>query len=194
MSTTESTSALRITVASSDDHLRQILDLQARNHADVLAPEAQAGSGFVYARHTLPLLRGMADALPQAVALAGDAVVGYCLAMPRAFREAIPALAPMFDQFERCHYRGRPLGDWTFFVGGQVCVATAWRGQGLIGRLYGHLAHVTQGFDLCVTEIATRNTVSLSAHRRIGFEDIAEYHDGREAWVVVAKPLAAGGI
>ena len=86
----------------------------------------------------------------------------------------LPSLAPMFEQFARCVYRGRPLTEVPFFVGGQVCVDRAYRGRGLIGRLYDHVRRMAPPeYELCVTEIAVRNQVSLRAHRRLGFEPIA---------------------
>ncbi len=181
---------IELSVASSDDHVDQILALQRRFHHTALAPEAQASEGFVYARHTPALLRAMAAELPQAIALDGARVVGYSLAMPPALRDAIPSLVPMFEQFDRLAFRGRRLSDWRYFVGGQVCVDAPWRGQGLIGRLYRHSCRsAPPGHELCVTEIATRNAVSVRAHLRIGFEAVGEYRDANEAWVVVALPF-----
>jgi GNAT superfamily N-acetyltransferase len=181
---------IALDIASTDAHFAQILELQRLNHAGGLSPEVQAQDGFVYAEHTVPLLRRMAAELPQAVALADDAVVGYCLALPLSLRAELPSLAPMFDQFARCVYRGRPLTAVPFFVGGQVCVDRAYRGRGLIGRLYDHVRRLAPPeYELCVTEIAVRNQVSLRAHERLGFEPIATYSDGREDWVIVGWPL-----
>lgn len=183
---------ITIDIASSDTHFEQILDLQRRYHAQSLAPDVQAQEGFVFARHSVPLLRRMAEQLPQAIALADGAVVGYCLALPVALRPELPALEPMFQQFGRTTYRGRPLAEWRFFVGGQVCVDRPYRGQGLLAGLYRHVRHqAPPSYELCVTEIAKRNQVSVRAHERLGFETIATYSGGGEQWVVVAWPLSA---
>src|SRR5690242_7041638 len=101
-----------ITVASSDAHLEQILDLQRRYHARSLSPELQHAEGFVFAEHTLPLLQRMAAVLPQAIALFENKVVGYCLAMHPSLRAAVPSLVTMFEQFESCTYRGKPLSEY----------------------------------------------------------------------------------
>ena len=96
----------------------------------------------------------------------------------------------MFDQFGRCQYRGRPLSEVRFFVGGQVCVDRQYRGRGLLARLYEHIALTAPAtYELCVTEIAVRNQVSIRAHERMGFETISRYSDAREEWVIVAWPL-----
>jgi hypothetical protein len=41
-------------------------------------------------------------------------------------------------------------------------------------------------YEVCVTEIAVRNRVSLSSHEKIGFRTIFDYSDGQEDWAVVA--------
>jgi RimJ/RimL family protein N-acetyltransferase len=49
---------------------------------------------------------------------------------------------------------------------------------------------VGQERDLCVTEIATRNLVSIRAHEKMGFEIISRYADPGEEWVIVAWDLS----
>ena len=122
--------------ASSDSHFEQILSLQRRNLGRALSQEQQRSEGFVFAEHSVPLLRRMAAELPQAIALSGGQVVGYCLALPLSLRGELPSLEPMFVQFARCIYKGKPLPDYRFVVGGQVCVDRPFRGQDLLKRFY----------------------------------------------------------
>jgi hypothetical protein len=76
-------------------------------------------------------------------------------------------------------------------VGGQVCVDREYRRYGLMARLYdGIRLSLPPGYQLCVTEIATRNVVSVRAHEKMGFEAIATYSDEREEWVIVAWDLS----
>ena len=179
-----------IATAASDCELEQVLALQQRYHVRALTPEEQSAGGFVFAEHTLPLLKRMATKLPQAVALSDGRVVAYCLALCVSLRSALPQLAPMFEQFGRCRYKGRALADRRFFVGGQVCVDREHRGQGLMSRLYRHLRQSAPSeYDLCVTEVARRNEVSLRAHEKMGFETIATYSDGAQEWTIVAWEL-----
>lgn len=180
-----------IAIASTDQHLEEILALQRRYHTLALPAEVQSVEGFVFAEHTLPLLRRMAAQSPQAIALSEGRVVGYCLSLPLSLQAEVPALVPMFEQFRRCVYRGKPLLDYRLVVGGQVCVDREHRGQGLLARLYEQIrVSVGQGRDLCVTEIATRNQVSVRAHERMGFEVISNYSDAGEEWVIVAWDLS----
>ena len=75
--------------------------------------------------------------------------------------------------------------------GAQVRPLREFRGQGLLAGLYDQLrAALASTHELCVTEIATRNVVSVRAHEKMGFEPIGTYSDGHEAWVIVAWPLA----
>jgi GNAT superfamily N-acetyltransferase len=179
-------------LASTTRHFEGILRLQRKYHVSTLPPDAQDREGFVYAQHTVPLLRMMSTELPQAVAVTtDDEVVGYCLALATSLRHEVPLLLPMFEQFNRSTWRGRPLSEVRYFAGGQVCVDRAHRGRGLLARLYEQLrVAAPSAYEVCVTEIAIRNAVSLRAHRRMGFEEISRYADGGEDWVVVAWALA----
>jgi GNAT superfamily N-acetyltransferase len=182
---------IKLDIAATDQHFEQILDLQRRNHILALPPEVQDREGFVFAQHSVPTLRRMAAELPQAIALDGDAVVGYCLSLAVSLRATLPVLAPMFDHFDQCAYRGRPLSSHKFFVGGQVCVDRAYRGRGLLARLYEQVRRSAPlGYELCITEVSIRNQVSLRAHKRMGFEAFSTYSDEGEQWIVLAWPFS----
>lgn len=184
-----------LTIASSDRHLEEILALQQRYLVRAVSQQQQALEGFVFAEHTLPLLQRMAAQAPQAIAVSDGRVVGYCLSMTLSLQEELPSLRPMFEQFGRCSYRERPLGDYRLIVGGQVCVDRDHRGKGLLARLYDQLrTSLPFRCDLCVTEIATRNVVSVRAHEKMGFEAVSTYSDGQEEWVIVAWDLSRPAI
>ena len=104
-------------VASTEQHFAQILHLQTQNLCRALTAEQQAQQGFVFAEHTMPLLQMMAAHLPQVVAIRHGKVIGYNLARPVAMKEAMPSLIPMFTEFERSTYKGRPLATYQFMVG-----------------------------------------------------------------------------
>jgi GNAT superfamily N-acetyltransferase len=179
--------------AQSDLDFEQILSLQRENHHTSISRETQDKEGFVYAEHTIELLKTMSGFLPQIIAVAGEKLIGYTLAMTPAMKETIPSLTPMFGQFEQCFYQGKPLGEYPFVVGGQVCVAEGFRGMGVFAGLYHALAdHVKDQCSLCVTEIAQRNTRSLRAHQKIGFEIIRTYSDAEETWDIVAWDMVRG--
>ena len=173
-------------VASTTAHFEQILELQKQNHFSSISEENQLNEGFVFAAHSLPLLQLMAANAPQVIALFGEKVVGYNLAMTSTMENVLPSLIPMFQEFKKWNYDSLPLMDYHFIVGGQVCVDKDFRGRGLIGSLYRQTKNlVGKNYQLCVTEISTRNVKSLKAHQKIGFEVLGVYNDGVEDWNLV---------
>ena len=160
--------------------LRRILALQQANLSRRLSPEEIASQGFVTVEHTLEILKSMHALEPSMVAREGDALAGYALVMPPACRPWIPVLGPMFGRLEK-------LGLSRFYVMGQVCVAREWRGRGVFDLLFqAHRNHLRAKYDLCVTEIAVRNTRSMRAHQRVGFRIIDRYRDDTDDWAIVA--------
>lgn len=173
-------------IASSNEHFEQILQLQKKNLLSAISEQQQAQQGFVFAEHTSPLLKRMASHLPQVIALSNGKVIGYNLAMPVSMKNEIPSLVPMFHHFEQCEFKGKRLYDYRFIVGGQVCVDQAFRGHGLLSRLYNETRkRVLPHYDLCATEVSARNSRGLEAHQKMGFEVVSTYHDGVELWKVV---------
>jgi len=173
-------------VANTEEQFNQILRLQQENLVNLISEEQQARHGFVFAEHTLALLKRMATYLPQVVALSDNKVVGYNLALHVSMKNEVPKLIPMFHEFEQSKYKDRPLVTYKFMVGGQVCVDKNFRGQGLMSKLYHETKNrLPSGYELCVTEVAARNIISLKAHEKMGFEVVNTYNDGKELWNVV---------
>ncbi len=182
---------LYTTVQNAQD-VRQILELQAANLQAVISPETARSQGFLTVRHEPDVLGRMNQAYPSVIAKDGDRLAGYCLVMPREFAPEVPILAPMFAMLEALLWRGRPLHAGGWFVMGQVCVAEAYRGQGVFDGMYAKLKKVCCAeFDFVVTEVAERNARSLRAHERVGFETFHVYPDPTtdEVWHVVALDL-----
>ena len=78
---------------------------------------------------------------------------------------------------------------WTVGVASEVVPSGAFRGRGVFDGLYQQLREAyAPRFDFTVTEISQRNTRSLRAHRRVGFETMHVYEDpaAGEQWEVVA--------
>jgi GNAT superfamily N-acetyltransferase len=172
--------------ATLDTHFDQIIALQKQNLYKNLTAEQQAQQGFVFAEHTVDMLQTMAQHLPQIVALADDKVIGYNLAMSVEIKDILPALAPMFVAFDEARYKSKPLNDYKYVVGGQVCVDSNYRGNGLLSRLY-HATkdHLPDDYELCITEVSARNHNSLKVHQKMGFEVVHTYDDGAENWNVI---------
>lgn len=188
--------AYEIRGATSDDDLRQILALQRANLPGTLDPDERRAQGFVTLEHTLPLLREMNDPWPHVIAtLRGweghDEIVAYALVMQHTFRGRLPVLDPMFERLDRLDYGGRPLAAYRSYIMGQICVALAHRGRGLVERLYDeHRARMSPHFDLMITEIDRANPRSVRAHEKAGFEVLHEFRsDAGNEWLIVVLDL-----
>ncbi|MBZ4422569.1 GNAT family N-acetyltransferase [Myxococcus sp. RHSTA-1-4] len=184
---------LRTCLVTRREELEQILRLQAANLRGHVSPEQAAREGFVTVSHTLDVLERMHALAPSVIAREGEQLAGYALVMPVEARAFVPILEPMFQLLETLSWRGRPLRDSRYYVMGQVCVAEAYRGQGVFDALYReHRASYGGRFDCMVTEVATRNTRSMRAHARVGFEVIETYRDATDEWAVIAMGLRDG--
>lgn len=180
---------ITFTLVSTHEEIDQIIDLQARNLAPVLSPETIASQGFLTVRHDADVLRRMNEAAPAVIAKDEGRLVGYALVMPREFAAEVPVLLPMFDMLAGLSWKGIPLRDnprW--FVMGQICVAAGYRGMGVFDSMYLKMKEVYKtNFDFTVTEIAERNTRSMRAHERVGFQELHTYPDTTtgEVWRTV---------
>ncbi len=179
-------SHISFTTIASDDDIRQVLALQQANLSTQVTADVAASQGFVTVQHNFDLLKQMNEAIPQVIAKDGDQVVGYALVMLPDFQDLIPVLKPMFLLFDNLDFRGKKVVDYRYYVMGQICVAEGYRGAGIFDGLYEHhreLYH-TQ-FDFVATEIASRNTRSLRAHERVGFQTIHTFQDETDHWEIV---------
>lgn len=166
--------------------LAQILELQRANLAANVSIDEARSQGFVTAVHSLETLQHMHELAPSIVARADRALAGYALTMLVEARTYVPILEPMFELLETLTFQGRALHQTPFYVMGQVCVASAFRGQGVFDALYrAHREHYRERFELLVTEVSTRNGRSLRAHQRVGFEPLHCYSDSVDEWAIL---------
>jgi len=186
---------IRFTTVSTPDEVEGILELQAANLPAALTPERMASDGFVTVRHDPAVLQRMNDAAPAVIAKDGDRVVAYALVMPRTFAADVPILRPLFEKLDGLSWRGRRLRDQPrWFVMGQICVSEGYRGRGIFDGLYRAMAEAyRERFDFTVTEVAARNTRSLRAHARVGFQTLQVYPDSTtgEDWHVIVLDFTA---
>lgn len=127
---------IQYTSVSADAEIEGILALQRANLPVNLTPEQLGTQGFVTVQHEFSVLKKMNAAEPSSIAKDGETVVGYCLAMTKAFRQDIPVLVPIFELFDALSADGKPLAETSYIVVGQVCIAVGYRGQGLLRGMY----------------------------------------------------------
>ena len=175
------------TLATIDNELSAIIDLQQQNLPQNLVKDEIAAQGFVTVSHTLEGLKKMNTYEQSLVIKDNDKVVGYLLAMTKNSRADIPILIPMFEVFDRIIYHDKTISEYNYLVVGQVCIDKSYRGQGLLDEAYkAYKDNFNSKYDFAITEIALTNQRSINAHKRIGFSEIHKYVDANNVeWSVV---------
>ena len=161
--------------------LEQILQLQRDNLPSVVSEEIKKTEGFVTVHHDFDILNRMNEACPHIIATNDEMVVGYTLCMHPKFGDEIEVLKPMFAEITRI------LGtDEKYIAMGQVCVAKAYRRQGIFRNLYNYmLDEIKPEFNCIITEVDCKNTRSLKAHYGIGFKLLSRYQSGGHDWELI---------
>ena len=158
---------------------RQILELQKENLPGALTPEQRKREGFVTLRYSLEQLLQMQRLCPQVIALENDFLIGYALCLHPDLKDLVPALQPLFQILED---RAFPPAEYRIM--GQICIRKGYRGKGHFSRLYYGLRDQTKPLPL-ITEISQKNTRSLHAHHKLGFQRLAVRQEGGDPWEVV---------
>lgn len=173
--------------ATSQDDIQQILDLQWINLSENISSSEAKDQGFVTVHHDIEMLTAMNEKFQHVIAKHEGKVVGYTLVMLPEFGNKIPILTPMFDKINQLTYNDKPLKKASYFVMGQVCIDKNFRGQGVFNGLYQKMKiEMSAHFDCIITEIATRNTRSMRAHKKVGFKTINILPTPEEEWAIVA--------
>lgn len=177
---------IKYTKANFSD-LSGILQLQKINLPHALSEEEIKSQGFVTLVHTLPLLDKLNQIEQHLIAKENGKVIAYVLAMTAQSRNTIPALQPLFAHFDQLHYKERPIASYQYLLIGQVCVAKAFRGQGVFDQSYAvYRQFYSNKYDFALTSIDANNLRSLSAHRRIGFQQIHQFKEtDKKTWCIV---------
>lgn len=83
-------------------------------------------------------------------------------------------------------YKGISLKYSKYILVGQLCVAKAYRGQGIVTRLYNHFREsYSCSYDYCITDISIQNPRSLRAHIKAGFQIIDTFNYAGDGWHIV---------
>jgi ribosomal protein S18 acetylase RimI-like enzyme len=174
-------------LAVTDQELIQIADLSNANRSDNISAEEKAAEGFVSWVYTPEILRTINAIAPSVIVMDEDILAGYAITLTPECLKTYPAATPTYNHAAPIPFKGRTLGEQGFYLMGQICVAKAWRGQGIVGALYlGHRQYYSPHYYALVTEISMANPRSLKAHQKIGFETIDRHYENGHDWAVVA--------
>jgi hypothetical protein len=171
---------MAIGIATAEKDLQGILALQQLNLKRNVPLNLLKEQGFVTVEHRPNILTAMNNVLPSIVARDDcDNIVGYALSMPREFVRDVPELHTHFERFNSVEYDGRPMNQYHYYMMGQSCVASEYRGQKVLARmLQYHRALHGDLYQLLVTTISQENPRSLRAHMAAAdFVIVASFHD-----------------
>lgn len=188
-----STTMIEFTTANSKSDLEEILQLQQKNLPKNISQEESNSQGFVTIEHDFNLLNAMNSPFPHIIAKSNHKVVAYALVMLRQWEKEIPILIEMFKKINAIEYDNRLLKRATYFIMGQICIAKEFRGQNVFSGLYQTMKKcMNPHFDYIITEVATRNTRSIRAHEKVGFETIKIYSaENGEEWAILLWKIGA---
>ena len=171
---------------SSLEEIEQIKALQTRNLKSQLTEAERQTEGFLTASYTLDFLQYMFDKHPAILAKDQDKVVGYALVATPEIRGYHELLDDLLGHCDRVVYNGVTLQDVPYAVVGQLCVAKAYRGQGIVQKLYAHFREcMVPTHSCCITDVDQNNPRSLRAHLKSGFEVVGTLDYGGSAWDLV---------
>jgi len=161
--------------AANDEHLQGILDLQQRNLPVNLSPEVMKDQGFVTVEHNIDILRSMNHIHRHAIALDGQKVIGYALAMDRSLSDKIPFLISLFNRIES-NLINTETQD----------IDEKYSAQGLFTQLYHNLRErLSDRYSSIYTDVACKNTRSIRAHEKVGFRSIEVFETNGEEWDII---------
>ena len=166
-----------------DNHLQGILDLQLSNLPKNLSEQVMLDQGFVTVEHDFELLKSMNDIHQHAIALDGNQVIGYALAMDKSFATKIPFLVSLFERITAILLKANPNDPLKFIVMGQVCINEQYRSQGIFKLLQQNLKlRLSNSYDSVFTDVACRNTRSIRAHQKVGYKSVEVFEVDGECW------------
>ncbi|MDA8693371.1 GNAT family N-acetyltransferase, partial [Saprospiraceae bacterium] len=166
------------------------VSLQTANTKEMLSPSDIKNKGYVTVHHSLDLLNNMHSQHPHFIIKEQEKVIGYALFMSRELEDVIPILQPMFDRIRLLKYNGAALHSSDYFIMGQVCIDTNYRGQRLASKLYNFMFdYMRSKFEYIITEVSSYNKPSTALHISTGFEIIDTYSTDTDKWNILIKKL-----
>lgn len=175
------------------EDITAILDVQAANFIGSLE-DTERRDGFLSMQFTREQFQEMASHVGIVVAVTGDRLAGYLCASSCEFNRPFPLLAAMMQRFDAIDYRDRSLASSRVFIYGPVCIDRAYRGRGLLRRLYETLRREVSGrYDIGVGFVADDNPHSLHAHADgLGMAHVGEFIFSEKGYHILAFDVRFG--
>ena len=101
--------------------------------------------------------------------------------MKPSFKGTIKALLPLFDEIQNLVSHQKNYG-----IMGQICISKKYRGLGIFKKLYHfYKDELNNQFDCLITEVASINTRSLTAHQAVGLRTLKTYQEQDITWHIM---------
>jgi ribosomal protein S18 acetylase RimI-like enzyme len=134
-----------------------IVQLMEANHLE--------RGGSLSAKYTREQVSSLMQTTPIIVAHHDLQLVGFLMTCPRSPTDNPPIVRAMLAAYP---------GGHDAYVYGPICVAAAWRGQGLAQRMFAELRrHLPRREGILF--VRSDNTASLRAHAKMGMSEVAHF-------------------
>ncbi|CAF1448429.1 unnamed protein product [Adineta steineri] len=180
---------ISIDIVQSEEDILGIVALLQINLRRNLSLDKQSSNGFVSIEYEPKFLQKINQLAPSIIAKDSTSkVVGYSLVILPQIAVELPELNKIILLINKLEYKNIPLQNYTYYIMGQVCIASDYRGQKIFDRmLHKHRELYADRYQLLITDISDKNIPSFRAHARVGFETIYSYNDpiSNETWHIV---------
>jgi len=168
-----------------------VLALQQVNLWRNLTAEEQLG-GFVTTPFTTTQLEAIIAQGGLFVIVADQQIVAYAFAGNWAYFQQWQIFEVMVKRLPQLSFQGQPVTVSNSFQYGPVCIARAYRGQGLLPLIFESLRlEWQQQYPLALTFINVVNVVSTQAHvRKLGWEVIDHFDFNGNNYLGLAYDMA----
>ena len=150
--------------------------------------ERRKRQGFIVSRMNEAQLTAINRGIGILVAEQENQLAGFVCLMPADVQPRPPVVDAMLATLATQSFAGRALSEQRVFLYGPVCLDAAWRGKGVLKRLYAAVkAHTSHDYDVGALFIDDDNPHRYRSRARVG-------HDGAGAFPLWAERLSAGGV
>ena len=177
---------IEIVRVSNDAELEGIRLLQRENLRKLIGETEAGKEGFLTAEYSMETLQQMHQFQPSIIAKDGDAVAGYVIVTTKDSYGQHPLLDSLFDSIDALVYNGTALKNVNYILVGQLCVGKAYRGIGLVQKMYAYYQQcLNKEYQYLITDVAQENPRSIKAHLKTGFEIIDTLKYDGIGWDIV---------
>ena len=174
---------VRVTIEA---ELESIRLLQTENLRKLIGEAEAAKEGFLTAEYALETLQQMHQFEPSIIAKDGDIVAGYVIITTKNSDGQHPLLDSLFDAIDTVHFDDASLKNVNYILVGQLCVGKAYRGMGLVQKMYTYYQQcLSKKYRYLITDVAQENPRSIKAHLKTGFQIIHTIEYGGIGWDIV---------